>query len=151
MGERRAAIIIGLSIVAVVGLILAWALSPAGPDQATQSGSQTEVTDTAAIQNSVQLSRLGIFTSENYVGHKIRLITGVLKNVADKPIRMIEVKMVFTDFEGRPVHEYVGKAFESTQRPLNAGSEYRFEINFENLPRTWNYRLPITEISKIVY
>ena len=150
VGERRSSIIIGISVVLAVGLVLAWAFSPSGKDSGAQP--LTEVTDTATIQSLVQLSRLSIATSENYVGHRLRVITGRLKNVsADKAIRMIEVKMVFTDTGGNSVHDYAGVVFEPTQKPLDPGIEYRFEVSFENLPRNWNYRVPVTEISKIGY
>jgi hypothetical protein len=35
--------------------------------------------------------------------------------------------------------------------PLNPGGQFRFEVNFENLPRTWNYHVPITKIVRVGY
>jgi len=150
MGERRSAVIIGASIVVVVGLVLAWAFIPSAPDRVA-AAPLTEVTDISSIQDRVQLSHLSIATSENFVGHKIRLIEALLKNVSDKPIRMAEVKMVFTDYDGKPVQEYSQKVLDTNQKPLAPGEQFRFEVHIENLPRTWNYRVPITEVTKIGY
>ena len=150
MGERRSTIIIATTIAIVVALVLVWIFSTSNTDELS-AAQLTEVTDTAAIQSQIQLSRLGIATSENFAGHRIRLIGGRLRNVSDKPIRMIEVKMVFTDFDGMPIHEYSQRVFEPRQQPLLPNTEYRFEVGFENLPRTWNYRVPITEVTKIGY
>lgn len=150
MSERRSAIIIIATIVVVLGLVLAWAFFPSAQDDLA-AAPLTEITDTADVQNHIQLSHLGIATSENYFGQRIRIIGGTLKNTSDKPIRMVEVKMVFTDYDGKPVHEYSQRVFQRTQRPLAPGSRYRFEVRFENLPRTWNYRVPITEVTKIGY
>jgi len=40
---------------------------------------------------------------------------------------------------------------EQKQKPLQPGDEFRFEVRQENLPRGWNYRVPLTEISKLGY
>jgi hypothetical protein len=150
LGERRSAIIISATIVMVVGVALIFGFGYLSQDEAA-SEPLTEVTDAAAIQNHVQLSRLGIATSENYVGQRIRVIGANLKNSSDKPIRTIDVKMVFTDFDGNSIREYSERVLKQNQRPLAPGEEFRFEIRQENLPRTWNYRVPVTEVTKISY
>ena len=148
MGERRSAIIISATIVVIAGLALVFGLGYLGRDEAA-SEPLTEVTNAAAIQNQLQLSHLGIATSENYAGQKIRVISGYLKNTSEKAIRTIDVKLVFTDYDGKPIHEYSERVLRQNQRPLAPGEEFRFEIRQENLPRTWNYRVPITEVTKI--
>jgi len=144
--ERRSVVIIGITTIVFVGLILAWAFAP---NDRNLSASVTEVTDKTVIDKQVELSRIGIETSENYVGHHIRIIHGTIKNLSDKPIRMVEVKLVFKDFDGKSIQENVEKAHEVTQKPLAPGMQRRFEINFENLPKTWNYHVPAIEITRI--
>jgi uncharacterized protein DUF3426 len=148
VGERRSAIIISATIVVIVGLALIFGIGYLGRDEAA-SEPLTEVTDTAAIQNHLQLTHLGIATSENYAGQRIRVISGYLKNTADKPIRTIDVKLVFTDFDGKPILDYSERVLRQTQRPLAPGEEFQFEIRQENLPRNWNYRVPVAEVTKI--
>jgi hypothetical protein len=150
MSERRSAVIISATVVVVAGLALILFFGYLSRDEAA-STPLSEITDTAAIQNHLQLSHLGIATSENYVGQKIRVIGANLKNTSAMPLRMIEVKLVFTDFEGKSIHEYSQKVLQQSQRPLAPGEEFRFEVRQENLPRTWNYRVPITEVTKIAY
>ena len=149
MGERRSAIIVGASIVVVVGLVVLCALVPSTQDPISTAPLTEVVTDTSSIQSHVQLSHTSIVTSENFVGHKIRVIEATMKNISYKPIRMVEVKMVFTDFDGKPVQEYSQKVLETNQKPLAPGEEFRFEVRLENLPRTWNYRIPVTEVTKV--
>jgi Protein of unknown function (DUF3426) len=148
VGERRSAIIISATIVVLIGLALIFGVGYLGRDEAA-SEPLTEVTDAAAIQNQIQLSHLSIATSENYAGQRIRVISGYLKNTSDKLIRTVDVKLVFTDYEGKPIHEYSERVLRQNERPLAAGEEFQFEIRQENLPRTWNYRVPITEVTKI--
>jgi hypothetical protein len=150
MGERRSAIIIAATIVVIVGLVLVWAFIPSAQDRVA-AAPLTEVTDISSIQDHIELSHLSIATSENFVGHKIRVIEATMKNVSNKPIRMAEARMVFTDFDGKPVQEYSQRVFDTNQKPLAPGQQYRFEVHIENLPRTWNYRVPVTEVVKIGY
>jgi hypothetical protein len=149
MGERRGPIIIGLTIAVVIGVLLLWAFSPG--DRRISSANLNAVTEKDQIQSHVQVSHLGIATSENYFGHKIRVTSGVLTNVSDKAIRQVELKLTFTDYEGKPVLESVQNAYSTTQRPLDPAAAHRFEISFENLPRNWNYRVPVVEVVKIAY
>ena len=150
MGEHRSTIIIVAAGVLVAGLIAGWAFISTG-QQDVPTAPLTEVSETAAIQSSTQLSHLSIATSENFARQKIYVISAYLKNLSEKPLRMAEVKMVFTDFDGKPIREYIEKVLEPRQRPLPAGAEMRFEVRQENFPRGWNYRVPITEITKLGY
>jgi hypothetical protein len=150
MGERRSIIIIVASIAMVVGLFLVWALAPSARNNDSNLP-LTEISDTATIQNYLQLSHLSIATSENFARQRIYVISGYIKNLSDKSLRMIELKMAFTDFDGKSIFHYSQKVLDRNQKPLLPGAEFRFEVRQENLPRGWNYRVPITEISKIGY
>ena len=79
------------------------------------------------------------------------MISAYLKNLSDKPLRQVEVKMVFTDYDNKPIHEYTQKVLDRNQKPLEPGTEFRFEVRQENLPRGWNYRVPMTEVTKVAY
>ena len=150
MGENRSAILIGGAIVVLVGIFLLWVFIPSAQDQSANTP-LTEVADTAAVQNSLQLTHLSIATSENFARQRIYVISGYLKNVSDKPLRMVELKMDFTDFDGKTILDYRPKVLDRNQKPLPPGVEFRFEVRQENLPHGRNYRVPITEISKIGY
>jgi hypothetical protein len=150
MGENRATGIIIASILLVIGLVAGWAFISSG-QQEVSSVPLTEVSDTASIQSSVQLSHLSIATSENFARQRIYVISAYLKNLSDKPLRFAEVKMVFTDFDGKPIREYSEKILDKNQKPVPPGVEFRFEVRQENLPRGWNYRVPITEVTKVGY
>jgi hypothetical protein len=150
MGDNRSAILIGGAIVILVGIFLLWAFTPSTEDQSATAPLK-EVSDAATVQNALQLTHLSIATSENFARQKIYVISGYLKNVSDKPLRMVELKMDFTNFDGKTILDYQPKVLDRNQKPLPPGMEFRFEVRQENLPRGWNYRVPITEISKIGY
>jgi hypothetical protein len=94
---------------------------------------------------------LNIATSENFARQKIYVVSAYLKNLSEKPLRSAEVKMIFNDFDGKPIHEYSQKILNPNQKPIPPGTEFQFEVRQENLPRGWNYRVPITEITKLGY
>ena len=148
MEDRRPAIVIASAIVLIAGLVGGWALITSGQQE---SAAITEVTDTAVIQSSIELSHLSIATSENFARQRIYIISAYLKNVAARPLRMAEVKMTFTDFDGKPIREYSQRILNPKQKPLLAGDEFIFEVRQENLPRGWNYRAPISQITKLGY
>ena len=150
MGENRATILIAGAIVIVIGIFLVWAFIPSAQDK-TATTPLTEVSDAATVQNYLQLTHLSIATSENFARQKIYVISGYLKNVSDKPVRTAELKMAFTDFDGKTILDYSQKVLDRNQKPVPPGVEFRFEVRQENLPHGWNYHVPVTEVSKVGY
>jgi hypothetical protein len=147
--KRPVTIAIGLAIVAVVGVVLAWSLAPrATPDVPP---GLTEVTDPVELPKLMELTHLNILTGTNFLGHRIYTVKATLKNISNSPIRLVDVKLTFLDVKQRVIQEETHPAFEPKQSPLEPGTEYTFEIPFENPPRTWNYHVPDTEIVRIGY
>jgi hypothetical protein len=147
VGERRTIIIIATTVILAVGLLMVWAFAPG--EQST-AAAVSEVTDHAALQK-LQISGVGIATSESYVGHRIRVINATLTNTSDQPLRLAEVKLTFHDYDKKPIQVNTQRVFEPGQKPLAPGGKYRFEVNFENLPKTWNYHIPDIEVIKAGY
>ena len=148
--NRPFTIAIGLAIVAVVfGIFMVRGLAPGAKPEIPPD--LKELTDAAAIQKSVEMTHLGILTSSNFLGHRIYTVTATLRNTSTMPIRLVEVKMTFLDSDKKPIKEEVHAAYELKQKPLQPGTEYRFEIPFENPPRTWNYIVPKTELVRVAY
>src|SRR5438105_3510296 len=137
MAEHRTTIIIVAAIVLLAGLVAGWAFISSG-DQEVSAAPLKEISDTATIQSNVLLSHLSIATSENFAKQRIYVISAYLKNLSEQPLRMVEVKMTFTDFDGKPIREYRQKVIDKNQRRVDPGGEFRFEVRQENLPRGWN-------------
>jgi hypothetical protein len=149
MGEYRSTILIAASITLIVGLVVGWTFISSG--QQERSLPLTELTEKDVIQRSAELSHLNIATSENFARQKIYVVSAYLKNLSEKPLRSAEVKMTFTDFDGKPIREYSQKILNPNQKPIPPGTQLQFEVRQENLPRGWNYRVPVTEITKLGY
>jgi hypothetical protein len=147
--KRPVTIAIGLAIVAVIGVVLAWSLAPRATHHVPPG--LTEVSEPAEIPKLMELSPPKILTSTNYLGHRIYTVRATLRNISNSPIRLVDVKLTFWDSQKQKIKEETHPAFEVKQSPLEPGTEYTFEIPFENPPRNWNYRVPDTEIVRIGY
>lgn len=146
--SRLLTIGLGLAAIALIGFVVVWGFTSNGSYEAPAD--LTEASDDAAIGSLVTLSQVGILTSTNFLGHKIYVVRGTLMNISSVALRSIDVKMSFVDYSNKPIHEEVHTAFDSNQRPLEPGTDYQFEINFENLPKTWNYRVPNVTVVKVL-
>jgi len=147
--KQPVAIAIGLAVVAVIGVVFAWSLAP----RATPSvpPGLTEVTDPAELPKLMELTHLNILTSTNYLGHRIYTVRATLRNISTSAIRLVDVKLTFRDGQKQVIQQENHPAFEPKQSPLEPGTEYTFDIPFENPPRTWNYHVPDTEIVRLAY
>lgn len=146
---RLTTIAIGLVVVIGFGVFAVWSLAP-GAAPKTVPG-LTEVKDLPEIQKTIELSHLHIVSSSNYLGHFVYTVKGTLRNISSTPIRLVDVKWTFFDYNKKVIHEEVHAAFEPKQPPLEPATEYRFEIPFENPPRGWNYKVPETVVVRVAY
>jgi len=147
--RRPVTISLGLAVVAFIGVVLAWSLAPR-PTPHVPPG-LTEVTETTELPKLMELTHLNILTSTNFLGHRIYTVKATLRNISNSPIRLVDVKFTYRDYQKQVINQETHPAFEPKQLPLEPGTEYTFEIPFENPPRTWNYHVPDTEIVRIGY
>ena len=146
---RPITLAIGLVVVIVLGILVVWGLSPG--DVPDIPPGLTEVRDSVELAKVIEISHIGILTSTNYLGHRVYTVTGTLKNIASTPIRLVDVTMTFRDYDKKTIHAEERPAFEPKQRPLEPGTEYRFEIAFEDPPQKWNYHVPDTQVFRVAY
>ncbi len=139
-------IIIGGFLLFGLGLIGFWAAASQPPPADTAP--LVFIEDEADFPNFVELPRIGILTSTNFVGHRIRVIEGTVRNVSDQTLRAVELNVAFNSFDGDIVLESAEQGLRSS---LPAGEERRYSFRFENLPPEWNYRVPDVQIIRIGY
>jgi hypothetical protein len=140
--KRPVTIGIGVALVVAIGALAIFLLTPNNTSD-LPSGVAT-IKDPASIAQFVQMTHLGILTSTNFLGHRVYTVTANLKNLSDKSIRRIDVKLEFFDYEKHRIHDEVRTAFDLRNPPLTAGMEYSLRIAFENPPTNWNYHVPDT-------
>ena len=126
-----------------LGLVAAWAWvsqpeEPLRPERYVEAGDD--------LSRWVELGGVGILTSENFVGHRIRVIEGSLTNVSDQPLVSVELLLTFRSVEGDPILE---SSEEALERPLDPGGGRRYVFRFENLPPDWDYRVPVVTLVRV--
>jgi hypothetical protein len=146
---RAVALGIGAVVVIVAGIVAISVLAPG--DTSRIPPGLTEVTDPASLEKMLEMSRLGILTSTNYLGHRVYTVRATLKNISSMPIRLVDVKLTFMDYDKKPIQEEIRSALDPKQKSLLPGADYQFEIAFENPPRTWNYRVPDTHVVRVAF
>jgi hypothetical protein len=147
--SRTTAITIGVAVVLVGGIVTALVLTPSKAPSLPPD--LTVVEDSPKIGELVEMTHLQILTSTNYLGHRVYIVTANLKNISKTPIRLVKVKLTFLDYEKKVIHEEVQTAYDLKQHPLESGTEYGFEVPFENPPKTWNYHVPDTQVVVVAY
>jgi hypothetical protein len=147
--SRTTAISIGVAVVLVGGIVTALVLRPR--EAPSLPPGLTVVEDSPKIGELVEMTHLSILTSRNYLGHSVYIVTAILKNISNTPIRVVKVKLTFFDYEKKMIHEEVQTAYDLKQHPLESGTTYQFEVPFENPPKTWNYHVPDTQVVFVAY
>src|SRR5215471_1963468 len=120
--KRPVTIGIGLAIVVVIGVVLAWSLSPRTTPNIPPG--LKEVTDAAELSKLMELTHLNILTSTNYFGHRIYTVKATLRNISGSPIRLVEVKLTFRDGQKQAIQQENHTAFDPRHSPLQSGAEY---------------------------
>jgi hypothetical protein len=150
VGTRRALVLgIGIAFVIALGILAFRGLAPG--DAPGLPAGLTEVNDPAQLEKLIAMGPPSILTSTSFIGHKVYTVKATLKNTSSMPIRLVDVKMTFLDDNKKQIHEEIRSAYEPRMRPLEPGSEFSFEIRFENPPQTWNYHVPETQVVRVAY
>lgn len=137
--------IIGAFLLLGFALIGFWSLSqPSAPEALPL----VFVDDESIFDDYVELPHLGILTSTNFVGHRIRVIEGTILNVSDQVLRSVELNLAFKSFDDEVVLE---SEEEGLAAALPPGEERVYTFRFENLPANWNYRVPEVSVKRIGY
>ena len=142
--NRPVTIAIGLAVVAVHRSGLGWSLAPRDTPEVPPG--LTEVKEPAELSEVDRVEPPNIVTSTNYLGHRIYTVKATLRNISS-PIRLVDVKLTSGILRERRFKKKIHPAFERKQPPIEPGTEYRFEIPFENPPRNGTTMFRIRRLS----
>ena len=105
---------------------------------------------TAYLPN-LQLSDVDMKAAENYLHQTATTITGKITNNGLRTVRLVEVHCLFRDLNGQVVlREWVTIVGRKTG-PVPTGQTRAFELNFDNIPATWNQAMPGLVISQMQF
>jgi hypothetical protein len=97
----------------------------------------------------LQLSDVEIKAHESYMRQRVVEIHGKIGNGGDRHLKTIELNCVFYDMNGEAVVRERVSIVTERMGGLAPDEAKPFRLPFDNLPETWNHRLPQLVIAGI--
>jgi hypothetical protein len=136
-----------LAVLVVSGVLgyLAFAPKPVPPPDPVLTA------EAKGYLGNLHLSEVAMGAADSYLKTSLVEITGKLTNGGSRTISLVQVNCVFRDVTGNVVkRERVTIAGLKTG-PLPQGGTRSFQLNFDNIPETWNQTLPDLVIAQIQF
>lgn len=107
--------------------------------------------EAAAYLPNLQLADVDMQAAENYLNQTTTTISGRITNAGPRTLRLVEINCIFKDQIGQAVlRERVAIVGRKTG-PVPTGQTRPFELNFDNIPVSWNQAMPDLVISQIIF
>lgn len=97
----------------------------------------------------LQLSDVEIKAHESYVKQLVVEIHGKIANAGDRPLKSVELNCVFYDAYNQVVLRERVAIVTERMGGLSPGETKPFRLPFDNIPESWNHRLPQLVIAGI--
>lgn len=107
--------------------------------------------EAAAYLPNLQLADVDMQAAENYLNQTTTTITGKITNAGPRTLRLVEINCVFKDQIGQTVLRERVAIIGRKTGPVATGQTRPFELNFDNIPVSWNQVLPDLVISQIQF
>jgi hypothetical protein len=115
-----------------------------------QSGGGANPVQAEAYKNQLELSHIGLVKGENYLGHQVFYVEGVVRNGGTRVVQRVELLFLFKDSLNQVVLKEARKAVDYRgSNGLEPQKSTNFQVAFERLPRDWNYVVPDVQINNI--
>ena len=95
-----------------------------------------------AYLSSLAVSSLHMSAADNFLGHTVTYLDGVLTNSGQRPVRKAELQLDFVDTLNQVVLRETARPLADRTSPLRPGEAYPFRVTFEHLPADWNQAPP---------
>ena len=103
-----------------------------------------------AYKSQLELSHVGLAKGENYLGHKVFYVEGVVRNNGTRVVQRVELLFLFKDSLNQVVLKEARKAVDyKGSKGLEPQKSTNFQVAFERLPKDWNYVVPDVQINSI--
>ena len=115
-----------------------------------QSGGAASPAQLEAYKSQMELSHIGLAKGENYLGHQVFYVEGVVRNGGTRAIQRVELLFLFKDSLDQVVLKETRKAVDyKGSKGLEPEKSTNFQVAFERLPKDWNYIVPDVQINAI--
>jgi hypothetical protein len=135
---------------AVLVAVSVWAYFTYGP-KPKPPAPPVLTTEAKAYLQYLPLSDVSMEAAEAELKMSVTTIKGKIKNMGDRTVSSILVTCVFHDVYGQVIKREMVSLAGPRTGPLTPQSIKSFEVNFDNIPDTWNQTMPDLVIAEIKF
>jgi len=95
-----------------------------------------------AYARQIEFGNFDLSRASNFLNQQVTYVNGVVSNRGQRDVVEMEVTLEFRDISQNVILRDKQRMFGSKQKPLQSLEKRAFQLNFENIPDTWNQTPP---------
>lgn len=147
---RRPLIILAGALVSAVAAYLIFFHTPA-PLPVSSAHHLPFGPEEQAYAEKLQFGNLSMSRAENFLHQEVTILSGQVLNSGDRPVRAIEVTVIFQDDMQQIVLRETRPVFAPNTPPVAPGQSMSFDISFDHVPISWNMQVPSVHVSGLEF
>ena len=104
-----------------------------------------------AYSSKLKLANVEMKATESYVGAAVIEILGDITNNGDRELKQVDLTCIFHDPYDQVVLREPASIVRTKTGSLKPGETKRFRLPFDNIPDSWNQRMPTLVMGQIVF
>jgi hypothetical protein len=152
-GEKKGfpvAFLAGAVVVAILGLILVFAVKHSQPKGVAAAKSLPFDDAEQAYAPRIQFTGIQMAHSTNFLNQEFTFVAGTIVNNGDKAIVALQVNVEFHDQFNQVVLRDSEVILQPPVAPLPAGQMRDFQVILERIPSDWNRQYPSIQVAGLV-
>jgi hypothetical protein len=152
--KRRRFPLLVLAVMIAIAMSLGIYFWPGGQEPRSASKGEGHLPFGPAEQayvSMIQFENISLSRAENFIHQEVTTLSGELVNSGTRPLRDVELAIVFSDELEQVVLRENRSPFGTGSSPLAPGDRREFEISLEHIPSSWNMQVPQITISGIQF
>lgn len=97
----------------------------------------------------LKIENLKMSTAENFLQQEVKIVSGDLTNSGDTAVAAVEATIEFQDSLQQNILRETRAVLPVSSTILEPGKTVHFDISFDHVPNSWNYQMPIVQVSGI--
>lgn len=99
----------------------------------------------------IGIESLALSRAENFLHQEVTILAGELVNGGERPIRVVEVTVEFSDEMNQVVLRESRQVVNSSNPPFAPGERRPFDVSFEHISTLWNMQLPVVRVTGLLF
>ena len=132
------ALIAGLIVVLIIGGAAYFWIQNTSSKPAAQAPPLPMGAAEQAYAQQIEFGNFDLSRASNFLNQQVTYVNGVVSNRGQRDIVEMEVTLEFRDISQNVILRDKQRMFGSKQKPLQSLEKREFQLNFENIPDTWN-------------